>query len=64
MESIKDYVDHASLPSSYRSPSATNQGQCSFEPNMRRFIEKWGTDNWGKDRDHSEFANLFPEVKA
>ena len=55
------YVDHGSLPSSYRAPSATNQGQCSFMPNMRRFIEKWGTDNWEKDREHSQFAYLFPE---
>ena len=55
------YVDHGSLPSSYRAPSATNQGQCSFMPNMRRFIEKWGTDNWEKDREHSQFAHLFPE---
>jgi GT2 family glycosyltransferase len=56
------YVDHGSLPSSYRATSATNQGQCSFLPNMRRFIKKWGTDNWGKDRDHSQFAALFPEA--
>jgi GT2 family glycosyltransferase len=55
------YVDHGSLPSSYRAPSATNQGQCSFMPNMRRFIEKWGTDNWEKDREHSQFAHLFPD---
>jgi hypothetical protein len=28
---------------------------------MRRFIEKWGVDNHGKDKAHSEFALLFPK---
>lgn len=58
------FVDHGSMPSSFRTPSATNQGQCNFLLNMKRFIEKWGHDNWGAGREHSQFANLFPEVKS
>lgn len=52
------FVDHGSLQSSYRGGP---QAGGDFRPNMRRFIEKWGVDNWGHDRDTSEFADLFPK---
>ena len=55
------YVDHGSLTSSYRG-GAKNGGD--FRPNLRLFIEKWGVDNWGKTREQSEWAHLWPEVKA
>ena len=55
------YVDHGSLTSSYRG-GPVNGGD--FRPNMRLFIEKWGVDNQGKTRDQSEWAHLWPEVKA
>jgi GT2 family glycosyltransferase len=51
------FVDHASLKSSFRGGA---QAGGDFHPNLRRFIEKWGVDNWGRGRDTSEFANLFP----
>ena len=54
------FVDHASLKSSYRT---TAPGAGNFIANMRRFIEKWGHDNWGRDRAHSQFAHLWPEAK-
>jgi glycosyltransferase involved in cell wall biosynthesis len=51
------YVDHRSLKSSYRGgPIAGGD----FRPNMKLFIEKWGVDNFGRDRHTSEFASLFP----
>lgn len=52
------FVDHGALKSSYRGGP---QAGGDFRPNMRRFIEKWGTDNWGRGRDTSEFAHLFPK---
>ena len=52
------YVDHGSLQSSYRGGP---QAGGDFRPNMRLFIEKWGTDNWGHGRETSEFKELFPE---
>lgn len=55
------YVDHGSLTSSYRG-GPVNGGD--FRPNMRLFIEKWGVDNRGKNREQSEWAHLWPEVKA
>ena len=54
------YVDHASLKSTYRGDALAGG---DFTANMRRFIEKWGTDNWGCTREKSGFANLFPEAK-
>lgn len=51
------YVDHSTLRSSFRSYK-----HADFKPNLKLFIEKWGTDNWGKSRQESEFADLFPEV--
>lgn len=48
-------MDHHTLPSSYRA-----NGGGDYRPNMRRFIAKWGVDNWGRDRAHSEFRNLWP----
>jgi O-antigen biosynthesis protein len=50
------YVDHGSLKSSFRGGA---QAGGDFTGNMRLFIEKWGTDNHGKDKAHSEFAHLF-----
>ena len=55
------YVDHGSLTSSYRG-GPVNGGD--FRPNMKLFIEKWGVDNRGKTREQSEWAHLWPEVKA
>lgn len=49
------FVDHASLPSQFR-----GHGGGNFRPNLRRFIEKHGTDNWGRSRETSPFAELFP----
>lgn len=41
-------VDHRHLTSSYRgNPRAPSD----FRPNMRLFIDKWGTDNWNVPRD-------------
>lgn len=51
------YVDHGSLTSSYRGEGGAGG---NFLPNMQLFIEKWGVDNWGRDRAHSQFAHLFP----
>ena len=51
------YVDHGSLESSFRGGA---QAGGDFTGNMRLFIQKWGTDNWGHGRNTSEFANLFP----
>lgn len=51
------FVDHGSLTSSYRGEA--HQGG-DFRPNMKRFIEKWGVDNWGKGRSTSQFKDLFP----
>lgn len=50
------YVDHSTLRSSFRFGR-----DADFRPNMKLFIEKWGTDNWGKKREESEFASLFPK---
>lgn len=38
------FVDHKSLHSSYRGDPKT---PADFIPNLRRFKEKWGFDNWG-----------------
>jgi GT2 family glycosyltransferase len=51
------YVDHSSLKSSFRGEAGAGG---DFTGNMKLFIEKWGTDNWGRDRAHSQFAHLFP----
>lgn len=51
------YVDHSTLRSSYRFHQ-----HADFRPNLKLFIEKWGTDNWNKKRDESEWADLFPEA--
>lgn len=51
------YVDHGSLKSSFRGEAGRGG---DFQPNLRRFIKKWGHDNWGNDREHSKFAHLFP----
>jgi len=52
------FVDHSSLVSSYR--GGAQQGG-DFTGNMRIFIKKYGVDNWGRGRDTSEFAHLFPK---
>ena len=49
------YVDHTTLRSSYRFHQSAD-----FRPNLKLFIQKWGTDNWSKSRAESEFADLFP----
>jgi O-antigen biosynthesis protein len=50
------YCDHGSLTSSYRGgPEAGGD----FMPNLRRFIAKWGTDNWGRSRENSPFRDLW-----
>lgn len=51
------YVDHSSLTSSYRGPAGAGG---DFLPNMKRFIEKHGVDNWNQGRETSYFQNLFP----
>lgn len=38
------FVDHKSLPSSYRGPAGAGG---NFIPNLRLFEQKWGVDNWG-----------------
>jgi len=49
-------VDHTTLVSTYR-----GQGKGGdFSKNMTRYIEKWGVDNWGRPRETSQFAHLFP----
>ena len=50
------YCDHGSLTSSYRGGPQTGG---DFHPNLRRFIAKWGTDNWGRSRDNSPFRDLW-----
>lgn len=55
------YVDHSSLKSSFRGEAGAGG---DFTGNMKLFIAKWGFDNWGKDREHSQFSALFPAVKA
>lgn len=50
------FVDHKSLHSSFRGPAA--QGG-DFRPNLRRFIEKHGVDNWERTREQSDFKELF-----
>lgn len=52
------YVDHGSLTSSFRGPAGAGG---DFTPNMKLFIEKWGTDNYGNKRERSPWARLFPE---
>lgn len=47
------FVDHASLKSSYRTEGT------SFITNMKIFIQKWGTDNWGNKKEASPWAELF-----
>ena len=54
------FVDHSKLKSTFRSAAAGNNAPGDFRPNMRRFIEKWGVDNWGRGRAESDFADLFP----
>ncbi len=55
------YVDHGSLSSSYRGAAGAGG---DFRPNLVRFIEKWGTDNWGRTRETSPFRELFPHERA
>jgi hypothetical protein len=38
------YVDHMSLPSSYRGVG----GSGNYLPNLEIFKQKWGVDNWGR----------------
>jgi hypothetical protein len=50
------YCDHGSLTSSYRGGAEAGG---DFMPNLKRFIAKWGTDNWGRSRDNSPFRDLW-----
>lgn len=50
------FVDHGSLNSSYRGAGGAGG---DFKPNLRRFIEKWGHDNWGQPRETSQWPELF-----
>lgn len=50
------YLDHGSLVSSFRGDPKT---PADYRPNLRRFIEKWGTDNWGQPKEKSQFPELF-----
>lgn len=50
------FVNHSTLHSSYRYGK-----RADFSGNLKLFIEKWGTDNWGKTKEESEFRHLFPE---
>lgn len=38
-------VDHKSLPSTYRGDP---RNPADYMPNLKRFKEKWGFDNWGR----------------
>lgn len=48
-------IDHTTLQSAYR-----GSGAGDFRPNLKRFIQKWGTDNWGKSKEQSDFPECFP----
>jgi GT2 family glycosyltransferase len=55
------FVDHGSLTSSYRGgPEAGGD----FYANLRRFIAKWGHDNWGRGYHESPFKTYFPQEPA
>lgn len=49
------FVNHSVLPSSFRTGQTAD-----YRPNLRRFIEKWGVDNWGRNKEESGFKELFP----
>jgi len=51
------YVDHGSLRSSFRGKAGAGG---DFKPNLRKFIEKHGVDNWGHTKNRSQFKELFP----
>lgn len=48
------FVDHGSLPSSFRSEKPK-----SLEPGQRQFIMKHGVDNWMNGKDKSPWSHLF-----
>lgn len=50
------FCDHGSLTSSYR--GGPEEGG-DFHPNLRRFIAKWGVDNWNRTREQSPFWVLW-----
>jgi GT2 family glycosyltransferase len=49
------FVDHSKLTSTYR-----GRGSGDYRPNLRRFTEKWGIDNWGRTKEQSQFPECFP----
>lgn len=55
------YVDHGSLTSSFRGAAGAGG---DYRPNLKLFIEKWGTDNWGQPKATSQFRELFPRVEC
>ena len=52
------YVDHGSLTSSYRGEAGVGG---DFRPNLRIFIQKYGTDNRGLTREQSPWRDLWPK---
>jgi GT2 family glycosyltransferase len=50
------YVDHGSLVSSFR---GNPKAPADYRQNLRRFIQKWGCDNWNQPREKSQFPELF-----
>lgn len=53
------FVDHLSLNSSFRGEGGRGG---DFTGNMKLFIAKWGFDNWGRTREQSPYANLWPAL--
>lgn len=49
------FVDHARLTSTFRSV----EGKGDFKPNLKRFIAKWGVDNFGLRQEESKFSECF-----
>lgn len=45
--------EHGVLPSEFR-----GHGARSFLPNLKRFMEKWGHDNWGVPNADSQFREM------
>lgn len=49
------FVDHGHVPSSFR-----GTGGGDFSANLQRFIDKFGHDNHGLNREQSSYRALFP----
>ncbi len=57
-------VDHSKLNSTFRGADNGGGRGGDYRPNLKLFIEKWGVDNWGQQKDTSRFPELFPGVLA